>query len=143
MIKIPENIKASQVNPAKDGICVKYEEHCRPVKAQLIGKGRTMATRAFIIGISLKLATKAQTSQQSQFRGLSAFSYIIIILLRLSLWGAEIATEPPTIDHAAIMRSDNGVKEWTSLIVSYIMNIGHLHIAPSVNGVSVLSMDVP
>lgn len=34
----------------------------------------------------------------------------------LSLWDANIAQEPPTIDYAAVMRSDDGVKQWTSLI---------------------------
>ena len=80
------------------------------------------ATEAVLPGIGLKLVTKAQASRPSElvwypFQVCWPRTYAH----RPSLWDARIAKKPPTIDHAAIMRSDDGVKQWTSLIVSHDM----------------------
>lgn len=37
---------------------------------------------------------------------------------RITSWDATVAKNPPTVDYEAVMRSDDGVKEWTALIVS-------------------------
>ena len=43
------------------------------------------------------------------------------------------------------MKSDDGVKEWTAMIVSYIENHrrGEADYPPSVNGASAMLMDAP
>lgn len=78
------------------------------------------ATEASLHGIGSKPVTKSQASRPSElvwypfeacWHRTHAHSP--------SLWDARIAAKPPTIDHAAIMKSDDGVKQWTSLIVSH------------------------
>ena len=43
-----------------------------------------------------------------------------LLLTKLSetRWGSDIGANPPVIDYEAVMQSDAGVAEWTSLIVS-------------------------
>ncbi|KAL8934673.1 MAG: hypothetical protein Q9216_005784 [Gyalolechia sp. 2 TL-2023] len=47
MIKIPENIKASQVDPAEDGIRVTCEEHCRLAKGSANREGANDGHKSF------------------------------------------------------------------------------------------------
>ena len=37
------------------------------------------------------------------------------------LWGKTVASNPPVIAYEDVMRSDDGVKRWTSLIVRHIV----------------------
>lgn len=43
--------------------------------------------------------------------------HLIITRYRTKTWGSKIESDPPTIQYADVMGSDDGVKLWTDLIV--------------------------
>lgn len=77
-----------------------------------------MATGASTAGTGSKLGMEVRNLKRSQYHEVS-YCLLRTDIYSLSLWDAQIHAEPPTMDYEAILGSDQGVKQWTSLIVRH------------------------
>lgn len=76
-----------------------------------------MAMRAFTLGAGFMLELRTHKILESPHDSTSdqrRHTYAS----RLEYWTSTVENDPPRIEYQAVMDSDEGVKEWTSLIVS-------------------------
>lgn len=77
-----------------------------------------MATGASTAGIGFKLGMEVRNLKRSHSHKIR-YCLLRTHVYSLSLWAAQIHAAPPTINYEAILGSDEGVKQWTSLIVRH------------------------